>query len=596
MKMAPIHLFQFYLYSLCIHIFTIFVYLTYYSDLFTSSLYNQIKPHYDYIIVGSGTAGSLIAHRIATETNFTYLVIEAGGSGNAILDIPVFGPLLHRSVFDWQFETTPQEQACYAMKDKKCRLPQGKIVGGSAKLNNMVHVRGNISHYVTWFQGKYSKRYIIEQFKHVEKNILHLDNIRYKSILANSMLKAAKELSYKNRDVNIEYGETFMRSRVSQSHGKRWATSENLKYTSNLVTHALVEKVVIDKKNIARGVIISRKGEKYMITAKKGVIISAGTFNSPKILQLSGIGPRKLLDSLDIPVVQDLPVGYNLQDHVTTGLDLVTFNKSLDIGPDDMLNLINVFKYYVYGRGPLTSPGCEVVGFLSTKNDTIPDIQFMVLPVGLSSDRGAYLKNGLGVTEEVWNNYFVSTFNQHAATILPILLHPKSRGSVQIQSTDPLIAPLINPKYLTDEEDVNTLIKGLKFVKKFIDTKAMSDIGAVLNPNHFPGCHKYKLFSDAYFKCYIKHLTLTSYHPVGTCSMGLPRDKKSVVNLSFQVIGVKKLYVVDGSVLPTLPGGNINAVIAMMANLFFEDTIGYEIFCRNRNKLLEYMFLMCLLN
>ncbi|KAM3964328.1 glucose dehydrogenase [FAD, quinone] [Aphomia sociella] len=568
--MIMLHYFQFIIIFICINCFTIYIYFVYYTNLIISFFSQNIDSEYDFIIVGSGTAGSVIAHRLATETNYTFIVLEAGGKGNQLFEIPVLGPLLHSSIYDWQYETVPQENACYAYKNKKCKLFQGKIIGGSSKLNNMVHVRGNISHYVDWFHGKYNEAFFQKQFEFIETNIFHLNEIQYHSEMTNAVLEAAKDLGY--NQIDLEYAKGFTRSKVSQKHGKRWSPSDSLHITRHIKANALVEKVLINE-NSAYGVSFLMSGRKMEVQAKKGVILSAGTYNTPKILQLSGVGPSDLLKSLDIAVISDLPVGKNLQDHITTGLDLIFFNKSLSVSTVNMLNLLHAANYFINGKGPFTTPGCEVVGFVSTSNKEIPDLQFMVLPVGISSDKGSHFRKSLNINDTVWDNYFAKTYDKHTATILPIILQPKSKGDVLIQSRDPKLPPLIDPKYFTENEDIILLIKGLKLVKEFVETNAMRKLGASINNIPFPGCDNYDLFSDKYWECYIRQLTLTSYHPVGTCSMGLPNTDNSVVDTSFMIVGVNKLYVADASVLPTLPSGNINAATAMMASVFFEANI-----------------------
>lgn len=435
----------------------------------------------------------------------------------------------------------------------------------------MVHVRGNISHFTNWFHGEYSENDIRKQFEFIEKNVLYINDIVYESELTNSILKAAKELGF--MELNSEFSQGFSKSKLSQKNGKRWSTSDNLNVYKHVLTNALVEKIII-KNKIAVGIEFLLADVKKTVYARKGVIISAGTYNTPKILQLSGIGPSNLLKSLGIPVIKNLPVGKNLQEHVTTGLDLILFNRSLSISALDILNPINMYQYFLHGKGPLTTPGCEVVGFLSTKNEINPDLQFMVLPVGIASDRGSYLRKIVGIKDNVWYNYFVKNFDRHTATILPIVLHPESRGEVFINSRDPRRPPSINPRFLTSQKDRETLIKGLNLVTKFVATKAMKEIGAYVNSTPFPGCENHTIFSDQYWECYIKELTLSSYHPVGTCSMGFPDSKNSVVDTAFKVIGIDRLYVVDGSVLPTQPSGNTNAAIVMMASVFFDRIIG----------------------
>ncbi|KPJ02587.1 Glucose dehydrogenase [acceptor] [Papilio xuthus] len=560
--------FQFLIYSFGVNVFLYFISIIYYHDTLLSSFYTNLQEEYDYIIVGAGTAGSLIAHRIATETNFTFVVLEAGGRSYPLLEIPFIGPLLHGSIYDWQYESTPQEHACLAMVEKKCKLTQGKIVGGSSKLNNMIHVRGNIPHYVKWFHGKYNEEYFKQHFEYIEKNIFHLNEVQYQSELADAVIDAANELGYKEFDQNFRTN--FQKSKVTQKDGKRWTISDNI--NRHVVTNALVKKVLIVD-DVAYGVSVRISDKIHKLIARKGVILSAGTLNTPKILQLSGIGPAELLKSLNIPLIQDLPVGHNLQDHIGTGIDLILFNKTLSINAANMLNPLNLY-YYLQGKGPWTTPGCEVIGFYSTKNTTSPDVQFMILPVGIASDRGSHLRKSLSIKDEIWHNYFTKSFDKHTSSFFTTILHPKSKGTVYIKSKNPIIPPLVDTRYLSEKEDIDALIAGIKLAVKLIKTDSLRNIGAHLNTNPFPGCR--------------------------TCSMGLPESKDAVVDTSFKVLNVKNLYVVDGSVLPTLPSGNINAAIAMMANIFFETTVKHlprnkhgTNQCYKYSELYEYLFKVC---
>lgn len=461
----------------------------------------------------------------------------------------------------------------------------------------MVHFRGNLSHYVDWFGGKHTEEYIRQQFQFLESEILHIDDIKYESHLSNAIMNAAKELGYKEINIEAELG--FMKSKVSQKNGKRWSTSDNLK-SKDIVTNILVERILLNE-NKAIGVEFIKSDVRRKLFAIKGVILSAGTYNSAKILQLSGIGPKELLKSLNIPVLRDLPVGKNLQDHVTAGLDLLMFNKSLALHGSDIVNPINSYNYFLHGEGPLTTPGCEVIGFVSTKNEQTADLQFMVLPAGISSDRGSRLRKSLGIKDEIWLEYFVKTFDKYTASILPIVLHPKSRGTVFIKSKDAKEPPLIDPKYLSNEDDRQVLMNGLKLVKIFTETNAMKNIEGYINPIPVPSCKDYATFSDSYWKCYIKHFASTSYHPVGTCSMGLLESESAVVNTAFKVFGTRNLYVVDASVLPTLPSGNINAAVAMMASIFFDTNIEKDEtrhcrICFKSDLINEYLFNVCFID
>lgn len=546
-------------------------------------LYNliSVKPllEYDYVIVGSGTAGSLISYRIATETAYTFAVLEAGGFGNALLDIPALSPLLHGSHFDWQYETVTQGNACLSMKNQKCKWPMGKIVGGSARLNNMIHVRGNLKQYVNWFNNTYSHNYIKKQFEQLEQKWLPTSDLKFKSLLSDGVLNAARQLGFNVGNLNDDVPFGFMAPQVNQKQGARSNTPHNLANImyKNIFPSMLVEKLLIDDNKNVKGVMYNHFGQKYEVKARKGVILAAGVMGSPKILMLSGIGVKKDLEQLGIKAIVDLPVGKNLQDHVSTGLDLVLFNHSLKFVVTDLLNPLNAYDYFMNGKGPWTTPGCEGVALvnLGLNNDThkLADIAFMVLPVGLTFDMGIQSRYLFPIDQKLWESYFMKNINKHSTTILPILAHPKSRGYVKLNSLNVYDQILIHPNYYSEREDVGTMIKGIQLLKDLVKTKAMKELGAYMNTDPIPGCNDKEFDSIPYWECYIRHITLTTFHPVGTCKMGPLNNQLSVVGTDFKVKGFNNLYVVDGSVIPTIPSGNINAAVALMANIFIDNEI-----------------------
>lgn len=189
----------------------------------------------------------------------------------------------------------------------------------------------------------------------------------------------------------------------------------------------------------------------------------------------------------------------------------------------------------------------------------MPDLQLMVLPLGAAKDYGLNLKRVMGISDEIYNKYFASLSHENTITIAPVLLHPKSIGELRLQSNNPFDEPLIDPKYLSNKEDIDTLVEGLYFIKELLKTNVLRSYGASLNRKSFPGCENYIFDTREYWKCYVQHLTLTSYHPVGTCRIS------DVVDESFRVYNMTNLYVVDASVLPSLPSGNINAAVLMLA-------------------------------
>lgn len=354
-------------------------------------------------------------------------------------------------------------------------------------------------------------------------------------------------------------------------NGKRWTPADSLLSTKpdnlHILTNAAVTKVLFNNFE-AYGVQYSHLQTKKTIKARKGIVLSAGVIGSPKLLMLSGIGPEKHLNKLKIPVHQNLPVGENLQDHVTTGLDLIILNETLPVNVEKMMSFLAPFSYFILGEGPWTTVGCEAVGFChtnATSRDSKPNLGFMVLPVGVTQDGGIHLKNAVSISQHVWDKYFGKLIGKQVISIIPIVLHPKSVGTVKLRNTDPDAVPIINPRYLSKSEDVAVLIEGIKLIQKLIETPPMQKFGAKLNRHKFPGCEHFMFDTDSYWECYVRHLTLTAYHPVGTCKMGHSKDKTSVVDYNFKVIGTNKLFVADASVMPSLISGNINAAVALLA-------------------------------
>ncbi|KAF7273670.1 hypothetical protein GWI33_013617 [Rhynchophorus ferrugineus] len=282
---------------------------------------------------------------------------------------------------------------------------------------------------------------------------------------------------------------------------------------------------------------------------------------------LSGVGDKEHLTQVGIQPKIDLPVGKNLQDHITTGFDLVLINETLELGIGQMLNPLSMWNYFTKGTGPWTTTGCELMAFFNTKNTSgQPDLQFMVMPLSIREDDGVFLRKLVGISDKTFSDYFARN-RKPSITILPVVLHPKSRGFLRLHSKDPAEPPLIDPKYLSAPEDVDTLILGIQLIKQLVDTPQMKLIGAELNRTPFPGCEHHTFDTRAYWECYVTRLTITSYHPVGTCKMGHPSDVSTVVDFDFKVQRTNNLYVVDGSVLPTLTSGNINGAILMLAEM-----------------------------
>ncbi|XP_016657101.1 glucose dehydrogenase [FAD, quinone] isoform X2 [Acyrthosiphon pisum] len=500
--------------------------------------------------------------------------------------------MFQKSPIDWKHQTESQLDACLAMKNNSSQWPAGKVLGGSSRINFNIHVRGHIStDYLSWqSEQDWTKEDVLYYFNKYEKADTYNRSPNIKQFfshqpthvtpIATAILKAANDLDFNtsfdmNNDgfhISRRDGGSFSLTPVSIRTGAR-LSAEHLylksrkKKNLTVLTNALVTKVLFKHNFEANGVMYNRFDQVYKVHALKSVVMSAGTLNTAKILLLSGIGPANQLKPLKIPVIADLSVGENLQDHIITGLDMITLEKSLDLTFKDFISPINIFKYFFKGTGTWTHPGCEAVGLLQLPSDkknysvSSPDLQFMLLPYGVSSDAGAAYFNHLNFKNEIWKEYFQPLVGKQVISLAPVLLHPQSRGYVKLDNNHEIV---VQPNYLQKSHDVSVLVQGMKLVKKFAETKPLLKLGAMFNTKPFPGCKKYKFGSDNYWECYIRHMTLTSYHPVGTCKMGSIHNR-SVVDHSLRVHKLNKLYVIDASIMPSMPSGNINAVVAMIA-------------------------------
>ncbi|VVC31732.1 Hypothetical protein CINCED_3A010187 [Cinara cedri] len=582
---------MFVLYTLLANVLTLYLFTDYYLNIILDKYVKDDhveNKYFDHIVVGGGTAGIIVASRLAENKAHRVLLIEAGPQISFLHDIPIITSIFQKSVIDWQHQTESQFNACFAMKNNSSQWPTGKVLGGSSRINFNIHLRGHIStDYLSWQSGhEWTKEDVLYYFKKYEnsgspnKKQFFSHQPAHVTPIAAAILEAANELGYNtslnmnndNFQLSRQDGGSFSLTPVTIRAGAR-LSAEHLylktkrKKNLTILTNAQVTKVLFKNNYEANGVEYNKFNRVFKVYALKSVVISAGTLNTPKILMLSGIGPTRKLTPLKIPVIADLEVGENLQDHIITGLDMITLANTLGLSFNDFVSPINIYKYFFKGTGVWTHPGCEAIGLLRIPSDnkncsaSSPDLQFMLLPFGVSSDAGAVYLNNVNLKNHLWDEYFQPLIEHQVITLAPVLLHPKSRGYVTLDINHKII---VQPNYLQKSEDIHVLIHGMKLVNKFTKTKALLKFGAKFNTKHFPGCKNHEFGSTNYWECYIKHMTMTSYHPVGTCKMG-SINENSVVDHSLRVHKLNKLYVVDASIMPSMPSGNTNAVVAMIA-------------------------------
>ncbi|KAF7493593.1 Glucose dehydrogenase -like protein [Sarcoptes scabiei] len=417
------------------------------------------------------------------------------------------------------------------------------------------------------------------------------------SPLAHTFIEAGKYFGYPNIDINgpSQYG--FMIPQATIRRSGRCSTAKayllgDAKYRKNLhvVTFAFVIKILFNEFKEAIGIIFDRFGVRHRVYARKEIVLSAGSINTAQLLMLSGVGPKNELSRHGIPVIADLPVGLNLQDHIyPLGLNFIPDERFRPKGKhwsyiqSRVHNVGNIVKYLTLGRGLIASiGGLEGLGFIRSRfaNTTFtdwPDFEIHFLSGCISSDDGMHFKDSINLNEQQWQNVFFPFVQKECYTLLPVMLRPKSVGYIKLKSANPYDHPIIDPKYFSHPEDLEKMADAMKisfqignslpFRRKYRSKPS----GRIV-----PGCELYPIYSRNYMKCVAQTLTATIYHPVGTCKMGDPNDPTTVVDYELRVKGVYRLRVADGSVMPKITSGNTNAPIIMIGEKASDLIRGYQ--------------------
>lgn len=336
-----------------------------------------------------------------------------------------------------------------------------------------------------------------------------------------------------------------------------------------------VTKILIDSQtNTAYGVEFIRNRVKQQVMARREVILSAGPIASPQLLMLSGIGPRKHLNTLGIPVLQDLPVGQTLYDHISFPGLIFTLNVTgITLNENRDATLENVLDWIQFGDGPVAAAGAaEGLGYIKTPNsdepEEIPDIELLSIGGSLVSDGGPggskAVRRGMMISDEVFDGAYGSIDNTDTWSAFLMLLHPKSVGYMELKDKNPFSHPRMYGNYLTDPRDVTAFIGGIRHVQALAETPPFQKYGARLHRAQYPACRSLKIDSDAYWECAVRTLTATLHHQIGTCRMGPENDPQAVVDPELRVYGIGRLRVVDSSVIPRTTAAHTNAPAIMI--------------------------------
>lgn len=524
----------------------------------------------DYVIIGAGSAGSALTYRLSEDGRHSVIVIEYGGSD--------FGPLIqmpaalsypmNMRLYDWGFRTEPEPH----LGGRTLATPRGKVIGGSSSINGMVYVRGHARDFDHWAeQGATGWSYadVLPYFKRMENakggeegwrgtdGPLHVQRGPRSNPLYRAFIEAGRQAGFEvTEDYNGSKQEGFGPMEQTIHQGRRWSAANAylkpaLKRKNVCLVRGFARRVIIENQR-ATGVEIEARNSIQVVKARREVIISASSINSPKLLMLSGIGPAEELRQFGIEVVADLPgVGRNLQDHLELYIqqacrEPITLHSSLGL----LSKILIGAEWLLFKTGLGASNHFEAAAFVRSRSGVeYPDIQYHFLPAAIRYDGKAAAK--------------VHGFQAHVGP-----MRSKSRGSVTLRSPDPKAPPKILFNYMSHEDDWRDFRHCIRLTREIFSQEAFR---SYCDGEIAPGAH---VTSDAALDDFIRQNVESAYHPCGTCRMGSREDRMSVVDPELKVIGVDGLRVVDSSIFPRITNGNLNAPSIMVGEKAADHILG----------------------
>jgi choline dehydrogenase len=522
----------------------------------------MIPAEVDYVIVGAGSAGCVLANRLTEDGRHTVAILEAGGGDwSVVIQMPsALSIPMNMPRYDWGYETEPEPH----LYNRRLRTPRGKVLGGSSSINGMVYVRGNAADFDFWARmgaDGWAYRDVLPYFRKAETRAeggdlyrgsdgpLHTSYGRIENPLYTAFVDAAVAAGYgRTDDINGERQEGFGRMDMTVHNGRRWSAANAWLHPArkrrnlSIITQAVATRILFQDRR-ATGVEFRHGRKPARIVARRAVIVASGPIASPQLLKLSGLGPGAELQRFGIPVIADRPgIGANLQDHLefyfqVEALRPVTLYKHVGLFGKLRIGLM----WLLFKSGMGATNHFETGGFIRSRAGVkVPDIQYHFLPLAVSYD-GKALANAHG-------------FQAHVGT-----MRSKSRGSVTLRSPDPFDKPSIRFNYMSHPDDWTEMRACVRLTREIF---AQAPFAPFRGRELSPGAH---VTADDAIDAFLREHLESAYHPCGTCRMGRPDDPGAVVDPATRVIGVEGLHVVDSSIMPAITTGNLNAPTLMIA-------------------------------
>ena len=505
---------------------------------------------------------------------------------------------IRNSYYSLFTKTEYQNTSCLGTVHQRCKWASGKALGGSSVTNGMLYVIGNEKDYNDWeesgndgwgfasvlpyfakstncsasYVSRYGTKYCGDNGP-VRIGHFEAASPGVQKILMDGVREAGHDvLEVVNGDRFVGFGRAMGTVHDGRRENAAMAFLSPAKGRKNLsvMKSSAVEKVLFEEgRAIGVRVRSEQKGFVAEVRARKEVILSAGSIATPQLLMLSGIGPREHLEKMGIPVVADRPVGKNLQDHLAwTGMYITYANESSISSPSLNRSLSSIYEYMMENRGPLRAYRTDFLGTVNVNdpNSSYPDVQFLFVPFERHErvQLSVFLET-IGLREEIGGKLVEEIERTSVIVVLSILLKPRSRGMVELRSTDPTDPVKIYANYLVEAEDTRTLVKSVDKMKEILDTDALTGNGMRFNRLDVPGCRRFEPDTEQYWECSVRHVSVSYYHSCGTSRMGPGNDTRAVVDPRLRVHGVDGLRVIDGSIIPEIPAANPNAATMMIA-------------------------------